>query len=141
MPHTLYISCHLILPVILYPQYLSLKLRLRELTPLTQRHTATLPGLDSSHQTHTFGQSPREKGLVMSSEHRLQCQSHPRLSGTPSQHTHSVRPPFLPGVCAHSSFSEVWCRPVAQGGSWQAPQSLLLEIEFPVKEAHCVSSE
>lgn len=80
----------------IYPQCLSLKRRLREVTPLAQSHTAALPGLNSGHQTHTSGRSPREKDLVVSSEPCPLCQRSPWLSGTPHHHhTQNTGLPFV----------------------------------------------
>lgn len=43
MPYVFHPLRHFIFTIILYPQCFSLKLRLREVIPLTQSHTATFP--------------------------------------------------------------------------------------------------
>lgn len=66
--HVLHTWCHLILTIILYPQCFSLKLRLREVIPLTWSHTTYPSQLKEWAPASGFMFSHIEKSLAVSVE-------------------------------------------------------------------------
>lgn len=115
MLHILHSSCPLILTITLCLQCSSLKLKLREVTPLTQSHTGTLPELSSGCQPLAGGELHRVKGSWLPLVEKrpqgelrdlpapppYQYQSGPWLSGSP---THNAGPYFPRHWCPRFIF-------------------------------------